>query len=276
MKDQELSDKYLDQLGPTFENFEPTTAEKNLLNFALHSIMSGKDFNGLENDDKFEIMCNLFSKKFGSGDPYMKHFQYDINKGSCGKTISELIQSEKLTQKLKSLIKPWLSVETESMLLKASPNLLNEPNSNKEKIKELSKIEGATGSANSCDKSSSINQKLSSTNSSRNLSNHSSQNHQITNESSYTNSELSVQPSTEELIENYITECGIKIYQNDESMYLVPFQIKVKQITNQTTGLIFKKTSNSLDIEIRQFKFLLTKSDISKINQIINHNNSNL
>ena len=85
-------------------------------------------------------------------------------------------------------------------------------------------------------------------------------------------SELFSQPSTEEHTEDTIHKFGINVYENGGSMYLVPFQIKVKKVTKEKTSLIFKTTSNSLDFEIKEFKFLLTKSDMSAINEKINSN----
>ena len=85
-------------------------------------------------------------------------------------------------------------------------------------------------------------------------------------------SELFSQPSTEEHTEDTIHKCGVNVYENGGSVYLVPFQIKVKKVTKEKTSLIFKTTSNSLDFEIKEFKFLLTKSDMSAINEKMNSN----
>ena len=205
---------------------------------------------------------NLFSKKLGAGEPYVKHFQCELNKGSFGKTIADLMQSETLTQKLKSIIKPWLPELTDDKLPKDTPSQIDQARSSNEKEpSRTARGHGSgPGSAKGPSKSSPTNPESALTTS---LHQSASNNQK---------SELFSQPSTEEHTEDTIHKCGINVYENGGSMYLVPFQIKVKKVTKETTGSIFKTTSNSLDFEIKEFKFLLTKSDMSAINEKMNSN----
>ncbi len=265
MSNQELSDYSENVLAPSgiitsFKDISP--GQKNIVNFALHSILSGKDFRKLDNGRKFEEMCNLFSKKLGAGEPYVKHFQCELNKGSFGKTIADLMQSETLIQKLTSIIKPSVPELTDDKLPKDTPSQIDQArsSSDKEPSRTARGHGSGPGSAKGPSKSSPTNPESALTTS----LNQSPSNNQ--------KSELFSQPSTEEHTEDTIHKCGINVYENGGSMYLVPFQIKVKKVTKETTGLIFKTTSNSLDFEIKEFKFLLTKSDMSAINEKMNSN----
>ena len=66
MSNQELSDHSEDDLAQSgiitsFKGISPD--KKNIVNFALHSIMSGKDFHMLDKDHKLEEKCDLFLKR---------------------------------------------------------------------------------------------------------------------------------------------------------------------------------------------------------------------